>query len=257
MRWKIALLVVALVLGGFAAAAAVSYLDSARTDIVAEGEPIEVLVAQQSLPKGMSAEELIERELIMIEEVPRQFVSADAVSSERVIEGQVLADPLAEGEQVMRARFQYPSQAGLSYTIPDGYVAVSIPNSAVKGVSGLVRPGDHVMILVTFAPGPDSTEPLTRVLLEKVRVLATGSRITSEYETSDEDDDSGSALSASRSSSSSNEEIPGTITLALPPVDVERIVFAEENGSVWLALHATAGADVPITQGQTLQTVFE
>lgn len=257
MRSRVVMLVIALVIAGVAAVMAAQYLDSARTRIEVETEPIEVLVATQPIPRGMSAEELVERELIVTREIPREFVNADAVSSARAIEGQVLADPLAEGEQVTRARFQYPSQAGLAYSIPEGYVAVSVPNDEVKGVGGLVKPGDHVVVLVTFKPGPDGIEPLTRILFSKVRVLAIGTALGAETSSPEGTESGNEGVLGGDRSSGAQAGVPSTLTLALSPADVEKLVYAESNGEVWLALHATTDADVPATSGRTLQDIFQ
>ena len=126
MRSKVLIIIAALVLGGVAAVLAANYLQSARTDIAAESEPVGVLVAQEDLPRGLSSAELVEKGLVAEEKIPRRFVAGDAVSSIRSIEDQVLAVPVSAGEQLTRGRFQYPAQAGLAYTVPEDFVALSI-----------------------------------------------------------------------------------------------------------------------------------
>ncbi len=271
MRSKIIVLVVALVLGGLAAVMAAQYLDSAKTRIQADAEPIEVLVAQEDIPRGMSADELIERKVIVREAVPRQFVAADAVSSARAIEGQVLATGLSAGEQVTKARFQYPSQAGLAYSIPEGLVAVAISNDSVKGVAGLLKPGDFVMVVATFEePTEEDKEAdrqqtatpkkdtITRILLSRVRVLATGGTIGAEAAADPAAGDDRGVLAAQRDTDVAGETVaPSTVTLGLSPGDVEKLVFAEENGKVHLALLGATDQAIPPTGGRTFQTIFK
>lgn len=256
MRSRIFILIVALALGGVAAVMAANYLNDARSDIEADGEPVSVLVAVEDIPRGLSSEELLARELIVLEEMPRRFVAAGAVSSERALEGQVLAAPLTAGEQVTRSRFEYPSSAGLAYSIPGDYMAIAIPVDEVDGVAGLVKPGDHIALYVTFSPGPDGEVDLTKLLISDAKVLASGGALRSESVT--EEEDSGGLMSTSRSQSTSTDTAaPRTLTIAVSAADAERVVFAEETGEVWCALLPATAVEPPVGDGQTIMTVFE
>ena len=203
----------------------------------------------------MSAEELIEKKLIVTQEIPRMYVSSGAVSSISSIEGQVVSSPISKGEQVTLTRFQYTAQAGLSYGVPEGFVAVAIPSDAVKGVAGLLKPNDTVMVAATFKPGPNGEEALTKVLLPKARVLAVGTSVGAEAE----DDEIKTTAGGLRGSSDSSDEkqIASTVTLALTPADLEKLIYAEEQGSVWLALLPATATDIPATTGRSLETVYQ
>jgi len=252
MRSRIVILVVAILLGVLAAALTGRYLDSLERGIAAEDEPIEVLVAQESLARGASADDLIEAGLIVRQSIPRRYVAEGAVSSASTIQGQVLAQGVSQGEQITASRFQFPSQAGLAYSIPPDYVAVSIPNNAVKGIAGLVKPGDSVMAVVTFDPGPEG-ESLSQVLIPRARVLAVGSAVGAERA---QETDAGSGVLGGQAAGEQEPAAASTITLALSPADVERLVFAEEKGAVWLALLGSTETEVPATTGQTLESVL-
>jgi len=246
MRGKILILIVALALAGVAAALAVSYLNGARTSIVSESEPIEVLVAQDNLPRGLSIEELMQRGLVKIEQVPRRFVAADAVSSARIVESQVLAVPLSAGEQLTKARFQFPSQAGLSYTVPEGYIALTVPVSEFSGVAGLLKPGDNVLVFATMVPRSGGQSAYTTELIPKARVLAVGATVTAE--------DAGvqpAQQTGVLGSSAQNQTGAGgtykSVTLALSVVDAERVAFVQQLGVLHLGLLSqTASATVAI-----------
>ena len=252
MRSRIVILIVAILLGILAAVMTGRYLSSLERGVAAEDEPIEVLVAQEDLTRGTSADELVEAGLIVRESIPRRYVADGAVSSIATIEGQVLAESLSRGEQVTQTRFQFASQAGLAFSIPDEYVAVAISNDAVKGVAGLVRPGDHVMAVVTFDPGPDE-EPLSQIFIPRARVLAVGTAVGVEPGPATA---AGERGLAGQGTDDQQGATPSTITLALSPADVERLVFAEETGNVWLALLGSTDVDIPATPGQTLQSVL-
>ena len=256
MRSRLIILVAAVLVGLLAAGLTGRYLDSLQRGVAAEDEPIEVLVAQQDVQRGVTAEEVIEAGLIVRESIPRRYVADGAVSSVANLEGQVLAENLTRGEQITQARFKFPSQAGLAFSIPDDYVAIAISNDAVKGVAGLVRPGDHVLVVATFDPGPDE-EPVTRVLLPRARVLAVGTAVGAEQPARDRAVTTGGGVIGGQQNDDDRDAMTATtITLALSPADVEKLVYAEEKGSVWLALLGSTEADIAATAGQTLQTVL-
>lgn len=249
MRTRIIILIVALLLGGLAAVMAARYLSDARTKLSAESQPIEVLVAQEDVPRGITSEELVRQGMIKLEEVPKRFVAADAVSSARAIEGQVLATPLSKGQQVTAAQFQVPSTAGLAYSIAKDQEAISIPIDAVKGVSGLVKPGDHIALYVTFSPGPTGEPTLTKQLFGDVKVLAVGASLQSEAQPAQ----AGGGIGGAQQQAAPQA---ATFTLAVTAADAEKLVFAELNGSIWCSLLPANSVETPATKGQTLQTVL-
>lgn len=260
MRSKALILAAAIVLGLVAAFFAARYLDSARMRLEADAQPVEVLVAQQDLPVGATAEQLLQGQQIVRTTIPRQYVSDGAVSSSASLEGQVLAFPVSRGEQITAARFKYPAEAGLSYAVPKDYVAVSIANNAVKGVAGLVKPGDHVMVIATFEPSGEFEDGITKVILRKARVIAVGTDLsTPESGTTtgatDQQENQGGAFAPGQAQGA--DAVPGTITLSLPPAEAEKLVFAEEKGNVWLALIGSTTTEIPETPGMTYPRVLE
>ncbi|GAB4276781.1 MAG: hypothetical protein Kow0056_07580 [Coriobacteriia bacterium] len=290
MRTRILLIIAALIAGGLAAVFAARYLSEARSQIVEEATPVTVLVAAQDIPRGLSAEELDAQELLVEEEIPAQFVSSDAVSSVKSIEGQVLAVPMAEGEQVTRSKFQYPTEAGLTYTVPAGYLAVTIPTDEIRGVAGFIKPGDTIAVVASFDDGnwydqdgdpvdpndprgvapldwmswrlgeplPDVgwpvEYPITRIVLPEVKVLATESNVSRTQESLEQE--SGPAgLSTSRSQSEEQAVTYDSVTVAVTDSDLEKLVFCEEYGQVWLAL-VGADTETPESTGRIYGNAF-
>ncbi|MCE5191974.1 MAG: Flp pilus assembly protein CpaB [Actinomycetia bacterium] len=258
MRSRVFILVAAVVLGIAAALLTAQYLRGATARLTQEAQPVQVLVATQDVPRGTAAEDALKQGLIQVQEVPQRYVSANAVSSARGIEGQVLAAALSKGEQVTRARFQFPSEAGLSYAIPDGFVAVSIPADDVTCVGGMLKAGDWVLVTATFDPGPNGKDAESRILLPKARVLAVGADTGAGTGTEQAATKTGSGLtSGARANANANSVQAATVTLALNPQDVEKLVFAERQGSVWLALLPTTETQLPATAGRNIKTIFK
>jgi len=260
MRSRIVIIVVALVLGGVAAIMAATYLNSARVRLDAQSQPVEVLVAQENIERGTPSDELFAKKLIVAQKIPRQFVAADAISSQRAIDGQVLAVSLTAGEQLTTGRFQYPSQAGLAYSVPSDYIAVSIPVDKVSSVSGLLRPGDLVAVMGTVEqPSGKDKVTVTKILVPKARILAVG---TDAGTGTSSETNSGSKSVMSAASRDQNQTEVNAVTLALSPADAEKVVFIANEGSgkgdrsLWLALLPVKTTSIAITKGQTAKTAL-
>jgi pilus assembly protein CpaB len=254
MRSKIIILVVAVVLGLLSAFFVARYLDSARADIAAQAEPVRVLVATRDIPAGTTATEILSQDYSEEQLIPRQYVADGAISSSASIDGKVLAVPLTRGEQLTTARFKVAEEVGLSFALPEGYVAISVPDSESRGVSGFVSPGDYVMVIASFDSGGLDTA-VTKTLISKARVLAAGTETSQTVAPAEQEQGAQGGLMNSGSAGSAGTG-PATITLAVTPVDAERIVFAHEAGSVWYALLSSSTTTVPATTGEKYPQVL-
>lgn len=247
MRSKIIILSLAIVLGLFAAFAAGRYLDSMRKQVEAGTRQVEILVVEKDLPMGTTAEQAIKDGMIIKKSVARQYVADQAISSFATIDGQVCAVPLTRGEQITQADFRYASEAGASYSLPEGHLAISVQDDPVRGVSGFVKPGDFVAVLSTFETKQgDITTAVTRIVLPKARVLAVDQSLTAVEQTGTADAKKSGTLMAG---GGGQTEVVNTVTLAVEPGDAERLVFADDEGELRLALVGKTGPAVTSTDG--------
>jgi len=240
MRSKILMLAVAIALGIAAAFFAAQYLSSARAQIAADAEPVRVLVAVRDVPKGTLGSELISGNWVEERDVPRQFLAAGAVSSVTSIAELALSSPMTQGEQVTEARFELASNVGLAYSVPEGFVALSVPDNPSRGVSGFIVPGDYLMAMSSFDSG-SLEDAITKVLIKKARVIAVGKQVVGVSDGPPADGETATVA---------------TITLAVTPEDAERIVFAQESGSLWFALLSSGTTIIPDTAGEVYPTVL-
>lgn len=257
MRSRWIILVVALVLGGLAALATGRYLEAVRSQVAAGAQPIAVLVAKEDIPKGTSVDDIISKGKAETRQIPQQYVAAGAVSSLRTVDGQVLAIPLAKGEQVTANRFMFSSEAGLAFGIPKNYLALSLPSDDIRGVAGLVKAGDNVVVFGSIKTNAnDENSWQTKVLVTGARVLAVGRSTGADTSTNGASNGSGGLLGQTSSSSSASPLTPTTITIAISPRDGERVVLTEEIGKVWLALLPTEAKSTVKGSGQLRMTVL-
>lgn len=244
MRSRALIVGAALVVGLIAAYAAWAYLESARTTVQAQAKPVEVLVAVQDIPRGTPIEEIISRKMAERQLIPSRFVAAGAISSAAKVEGQVLANALTKREQLTTARFQFPTDAGLAYSVPAEYVALSVPVDESHGLAGLVKPGDQVVVIATLNPTQDAA--VTVVLVPKARVLAVNRSVGIERQQNTAQAQSSPNLTGGAAESST----PKTVTVALALTDAAKCVLASEKGKIWFALlPAAATTSAPTATG--------
>ena len=116
-------------------------------------------------------------------------------------------------------------RSGLTALVRPGYRAISISVDATSSVTGLVQPNNYVDIIGTFrfpdARGDSSLDTVTLTILQRVRVIATGTDMGMLG-------GAGNADVRSRSYS--------TVTLELTPKEVEMIIFASQKGRLHLSL---------------------
>jgi len=115
--------------------------------------------------------------------------------------------------------------------------AVAVKGNKVLGLSGFIRPGNHVDVLVTIDDETrEKSKSRTKLVLENVRVLATGNELKQEG-----DDTSTSSVDV--------------YTLEITPQQAEPLALAASRGELHFALRnpaddtkvLTPGTDVPGT----------
>ena len=130
--------------------------------------------------------------------------------------GRALIVPLVQGEVVLDQELaKREAGAGLSVTIPEGMRAVSVGVDNVVAVAGFVTPGTIVDVLVT-GHGPGG--PVTRTILEHVRVLAVGQELQTE---------------------NGKPQTAPVVTVLVKPEDGEKLTLAASEGKIHLALRNT------------------
>ena len=119
---------------------------------------------------------------------------------------------------------------GLPAQTRSGWRAISIPVSQVSSVSGLIRPNNFVDVIGTFhfpdAKGDASLDTVTMTILQRVKVLATGTDIGYAQQ------------NGAQPGASSMGRSYSTVTLELTPKEVEMIIFAQQKGSLTLSLRS-------------------
>jgi len=146
---------------------------------------------------------------------PAGSVMPGANQSIKPLEGRVVTQPILLGEAVVEHRLATNgSKAGLSALITPGSRAMSVKVNEVVGVAGFATPGNFVDILVTI--NRDNKPPISKIVLEKIRVLATAQDHTIK-------DDS-------------KPRVVNAVTLEVTPIQAEHLDLARSVGSLSMVL---------------------
>lgn len=170
---------VALVLAGFV----VMYLYQEQYRVERSGgRPIDVVMAAQDIPFG----EPVRAEWLATKSLPQDYVEDRHILANRIRDliGLPLAQSVRAGETIMRTDLSALSdqQRTLSGEIPQGSRAITILATQTSAFNGLLRPGDHVDVILTIGDPMRASGWRNALLLENVAVLAIG-RMLHEEET--------------------------------------------------------------------------
>ena len=207
--------IAAVVLAVIAAGATFAYVRGIESRAYDDAELVEVFVASASIPKGTPGENAI-AVAIKASKIPAKFRPGTALTSLDAIRGKVALSDLSPNTVIVDGQFVDPRTAQITFSqrIPAGNVAITVSVDQVRGVAGLLVPGDKVNILVADGGAQ-------RVLYQNVSIIAIGSTAAPQPGETQQVVNPGSGL----------------ITFAVPPDAASRIAFATTQGSgIYLTL---------------------
>lgn len=179
-----------------------------------QGEELKVLVAKRYLP----AYSRLEAKDLAWMALPRAYAPTGVVTEASAVLGLQTLVPFSPEEPLIFNKLALGEQA-LAASVPEGKRAVSLAVNAVTGLSGLLKAGDHVDVLLLHGQGASAQAGL---LLQDTAVLAVGSNLTR--------------------SEGGRSEASGTVTLALDPEESTLALAASANGVLQLVLRASGDA---------------
>lgn len=215
----------AAVLGLGAGILATSYLKQriAAIESAEKNKPVrKIVVARQDLQKG----DRLTFDNVAVREIPADWALSGAITPDQFerVEQAVLAYPARRGEQILWAQLEGQKSATFSARLNTGRRAITVPVDEINSISGMLEPGDTIDLVATIRKDNHS---ISFVLLQRVKVLATGTRVSQD----EPPDGRGRTYT--------------TITLDVTPAEARRIIAAREAGKL-VALLRAPGDDQPV-----------
>jgi pilus assembly protein CpaB len=173
MRQALAL-VISIVLGLLAVFAMKNYINREKTTTGQVEEMVKVLFVKRHLSAGTK---LMQSDIDVMK-FPLKSVSSDMVKSHEIIEiaGKVLRREINRGGPLFHSDFLTERRKVIT-SIAKGRRLVSVPVNQISGVSGLIKPGNRVDILLTYIAESNALKNVSKtiLLLQNVSVYATDS----------------------------------------------------------------------------------
>lgn len=253
-RWVI--LAVAVLLGVIAGGLVYNYVQGVEDDVNEEARRVEVYKVVSAIPKGTFAEDAFANEWIVKAEIAAEFRPGTAITDPTDIAGQVAISDLPVNQVVVTDQFasQASQLATFSELLQQNQVAITISVDQVRGVAGLLVPGDFVNVLLTDGAGQLGGEdgvdadgapvadaggtiaPDARYLYQKVQILAIGQqRELQPGETVTTNPDGSPVVQST-----------GLLTLAVP-VDAAQWIASASTGQLYLTLVSKDYTPVPVS----------
>lgn len=176
-----------------------------------------VLVATTEINPGMRVDETNS----VFKEWPSNAIPQGAVTSSDQIENRALMAFAIPGEILLEAKFGEEGVFGASNEIPEGMRLATVSVNLTKIHSGLIMPGDHVDLVLTYQSksGSQGVKSRTITILENVEIFATDSKRTS-----------------NRASANGAEIKAKNISLLVTPEQYQVCMLAESKGQLTLSL---------------------
>jgi pilus assembly protein CpaB len=195
-----------------------NYINSVRNAALENNSPRQVVVAAIDIP----ARTTITPNMLRQTTLPASVVERDTIVNASAADGQLSLITIPAGSQITTSKVGRPEDVGLPVRLAPGKRAISIQIDRVKGISGLLEPGDRVDVLaIPPRNGNGSQLPQTAAILRGIRVLAVGNYMET--------------TSATPSPDYQNST---TVTLEVTPKQADLLASADANTTLRLALRS-------------------
>jgi pilus assembly protein CpaB len=235
MRSRGMVIVVAALLAILATAAVFMYVRGVENENGAGSGNVSVIVAKEDIPVGANLDQIVQSGGVTSRNFPKNAVVRGAVTDVGQLRGRTTNAPILSGEQISTARLEGSTTQpqGGALGIPEGQQAVTFSLETPSAGGGVVQRGDHITVYASFqdvsvlrgsplesflgGSAPDNTQ---QRLGDFVVTVVPDVQV----------------LKVVQGAVTATNETRVLMTMALKPEDASKVIFAQQNGVVWLAL---------------------
>jgi len=197
-----------------------------------------VVIAKEEIPLGTK----IVADQLALAPIPNGSAPQGAFRKIDDVVGRVAITPIGVRETVTTMKLAPEGMGGgLSAVIPEGYRAMTVKVDDVVGVSGFVMPGSYVDIVAVIVPtaqqGGEARGPISKIVLQHIKVLASGAKIDSP-----ENQREPTAVKA--------------VTLQVTPEEAEKLVLAANEGKLQLVMRNYSDQESADTKGASKNSLL-
>lgn len=187
-------------------------------------------------------------EMTRIVAVPADAQPKGHFASTDGLKGRVLIADIKQHEPILESKLAPTSVTvgGIAAITHSDKRAVAVRVDDVVAVGGFIKPGDRVDVLATLRRPGETDAPVTKVVLENIRVLAIGQDVERKAQHDEAAKDRESTTVA-----------PSVMTLEVTPAEAEQLALASTEGKVQLALRNPQSATTVYTAGATIPSLLD
>jgi pilus assembly protein CpaB len=199
-------------------AAAAGFLAWNYLSTISKSQTTAVMRSVLIATKDIQARSQITPAMLTTQTRPATSVDPDALSDPNSITNFIALTSIPSGAVLTKSRVGKPEEAPLPVRLKAGMRAVTIPIDSVRGVAGLIEPGDHVDVIAVMNRGYGSGSAVS-TFLHDVLVLAMGT-----------------ALEQQHNPQTTESPNATTATLAVSPKQAELLTLADSVAQLRLSL---------------------
>lgn len=196
-----------------------------------KADAVSIAVASHDLPWGTQ----LKKEDIQMVPFLKESLTPDYFTDVAKLEGRVAIAPLKIKEPILESRLAPTSvtSGGISAVVTPGKRALAVKGDKVIGVSGFIKPGNRVDVLVTLTD-PRDDEEMNKLVLQDILVLATGTEV-------------------SKGGKDTKDTAPVDVyTLEVTPEEGEKLALAASEGKLQFALRNAIDGETVFTKGASI-----
>lgn len=210
------IIIIAIILGLLAAFLAYGYLNNV-SEKASKMQYDEVISAKQDIPANTA----ITRVMLETKQYPTELRNGKELVDAEAAVGRISPAAIQKGEILLENRLIDPSESNeqLSYVIPDGLRAMSIPINEVTGVANMIKRGDRVDVVSVIPASNEAPVAYAVTVLQNIEVLAVGTQLAPPEQTE-------------------KVTAPATVTVAVDPQSALKLKMAMQTTSFSLTLRS-------------------
>ena len=201
-----------------------------------QGNTQQVAVAAFEIKWGtVITQEMVKTQPYLTGSLPSGYISDPSKAI-----GRVAIYPVQVNEPITESRLAPVSvtKGGVAALVTPKKRAMTVKVDKVVGVSGFVLPGHRVDIMVTLPPNEKVLQPITKIVLENMFVLASGTQLEQPPE------GKGKSIQVD------------VITFEVTPEEAEKLALAASQGKIQLALRNYTDTEEVLTRGAVVTNLL-
>lgn len=197
--------------------------------------PTVAMTTQVVASTKIAAGTRISSNMVEIADVPVKYAHPSAASDLAGVVNLFALVDVYPGEVVPVDRVAAENTVSeISYKIPKGLRALTVPVNALSGVGGLLKPGHRVDVLVTYTGEDPVFDAVAATVVQDVLVLAVGQDLIGGEE----------------------PQLAENVTLALTPADAEMVALGELVGRIKLSARPVEDTEKPYMSHMTVDRMI-